>query len=303
MGVTGLANLEGREQDQKTRVDVQCPIHFYEASIAAQAILSYDWLSQHNFVIIPRKNQLEFRDAQCTICIQGMNSHPRHTSAIRKANIKAYILRPETPNLEQDGDVEPHSSSSSESDPAPANTAARNTQSKVTPSLNSNSDSPDTHPDAPDKNGNSIPPSPKPPPCLLDLFSATGSVGDVFRQRGYDVISVDIDKAFKPTIVANILTWEYKSLWTKGYFTVIASSPPCTEYSTAMTRRPRRYRIADCLVLESIDIVQHLAPLFWFMENPRKGHLKTRPFMQDIPYVDIEYCQFSDWGYQKPTRI
>ena len=25
--------------------------------------------------------------------------------------------------------------------------------------------------------------------------------------------------------------------------------------------------------------------------------------MEDIPYVDIDYCQFSDWGYQKPTRI
>ena len=25
--------------------------------------------------------------------------------------------------------------------------------------------------------------------------------------------------------------------------------------------------------------------------------------MKGIPYVDIDYCQFSDWGYQKPTRI
>jgi hypothetical protein len=207
LGVTGLANLEGREQDQKTRVDVQCPIHFYEASIAAQAILSYDWLSQHNFVIIPRKNQLEFRDAQCTICIQGMNSHPRHTSAIRKANIKAYILRPETPNLEQDGDVEPHSSSSSESDPAPANTAARNTQSKVTPSLNSNSDSPDTHSDAPDRNGGSIPPSPKPPPRMLDLFSGTGSVGDVFRQRDMTSLVWTLTKHSSPRSWQTYLHW------------------------------------------------------------------------------------------------
>ena len=25
--------------------------------------------------------------------------------------------------------------------------------------------------------------------------------------------------------------------------------------------------------------------------------------MSDIPYVDIDYCQFSDWGYRKPTRF
>ena len=22
-----------------------------------------------------------------------------------------------------------------------------------------------------------------------------------------------------------------------------------------------------------------------------------------MPYIDVDYCQFSDWGYQKPTRI
>ena len=25
--------------------------------------------------------------------------------------------------------------------------------------------------------------------------------------------------------------------------------------------------------------------------------------MEGIPWVDVDYCQFSDWGYQKPTRI
>ena len=25
--------------------------------------------------------------------------------------------------------------------------------------------------------------------------------------------------------------------------------------------------------------------------------------MRDIPFVDVDYCQFSDWGYQKPTRF
>ena len=25
--------------------------------------------------------------------------------------------------------------------------------------------------------------------------------------------------------------------------------------------------------------------------------------MRELPYVDLDYCQFSDWGYQKPSRI
>ena len=31
--------------------------------------------------------------------------------------------------------------------------------------------------------------------------------------------------------------------------------------------------------------------------------LKSRKFMEGIDYVDVDYCRFSNWGYQKPTRI
>ncbi len=38
-------------------------------------------------------------------------------------------------------------------------------------------------------------------------------------------------------------------------------------------------------------------------ENPRIGLLKSREYMQGIPYTDADYCQYSDWGYKKPTRF
>ena len=25
--------------------------------------------------------------------------------------------------------------------------------------------------------------------------------------------------------------------------------------------------------------------------------------MRGIPYLDVDYCQYSNWGYRKPTRI
>ena len=43
---------------------------------------------------------------------------------------------------------------------------------------------------------------------LLELFSGTGSVGAAFKARGWDVVSVDLDPAGGPTIVADINTWE-----------------------------------------------------------------------------------------------
>ena len=44
---------------------------------------------------------------------------------------------------------------------------------------------------------------------MLDLFSGTGSVGDVFKSEGFVVTSVDIDPKMSPDIVLDILSWDY----------------------------------------------------------------------------------------------
>ena len=50
-------------------------------------------------------------------------------------------------------------------------------------------------------------------------------------------------------------------------------------------------------------MIQYLQPDRWWLENPQTGHLKNQPYMQTYPYIDVDYCQYSDWGYKKPTRI
>ena len=138
---------------------------------------------------------------------------------------------------------------------------------------------------------------------LLDLFSGYGSVSEIFQERGYEVITVDIDPLFQATLQVNILEWEYWKDFPAQHFDVIAVSPPCTEFSLAMTRRPRQLVYADELVLKGLEIVRYFEPKFWFMKNPRTGLLKGRPYMKGYAYVDVDYCCFSDWGYKKPTRI
>ena len=45
---------------------------------------------------------------------------------------------------------------------------------------------------------------------LLELFSGTGSVGRVFSEAGWEVISVDMDPSSGATHVADILVWSYQ---------------------------------------------------------------------------------------------
>ena len=138
---------------------------------------------------------------------------------------------------------------------------------------------------------------------MLDLFSGTGSVGKYFKKLGFNVISVDNEQKFEPDICCDVLKWDYKDMYPKGFFTVIAAGVPCTEYSMALTTRPRDMESADKLVEKTLEIIDYFEPPIWWIENPRNGRLKTRKMMKELDFLDVDYCQFSDWGYQKPTRI
>ena len=137
----------------------------------------------------------------------------------------------------------------------------------------------------------------------LDLFSGTGSVGSVLHAEGYEVVSVDNEPQFQPSLLVDVLTWDYRAAYPSGYFDIIFCCPPCTQFSRALTTGQRDLEGADRLVEKALEIVRYFQPRMWFLENPRGGLLKTRSFMQGLDFIDVDYCQFAEWGYQKPTRI
>ena len=141
---------------------------------------------------------------------------------------------------------------------------------------------------------------------LLELFSGTGSVGAVATEAEWEVVSLDIcDKYSSPTHIGDIMEWDFR-IYPEGHFDVVWASPPCVEYSilkhnnTTMTTNMEH---ADSIVKRTLEIINYFKPAQWFMENPQTGMLKKRDFMIGIPYVDFDYCSFSDWGYRKRTRI
>ncbi len=108
-------------------------------------------------------------------------------------------------------------------------------------------------------------------PRLLDLFSGTGSVGNVFADEGYEVVTVDVNPRFHPTVVADIMEWDYRAAYPVGYFDVFSACPPCEQLSQARTTAPRDLVGAERLVQRALEIVRYFRPSRWFMENPRTG--------------------------------
>ena len=111
-------------------------------------------------------------------------------------------------------------------------------------------------------------------------------------------------------IVGDILSWDYRAFKPKS-FDLITASPPCIEFSRALTTRggrhgrevERRLDHADQLVCKVLELIDYFQPKWWWIENPATGMLKERPYMAGLQYVDIVFCQFSHWGYREPTRF
>ena len=134
---------------------------------------------------------------------------------------------------------------------------------------------------------------------LLELFSGTGSVGNVATNMGYEVTSLDRD--MPATFKCDIMDWDYR-MFPPKHFDVIWASPPCTEYSQALTTRPRDIEGANMLVQRALDIIEYYEPKYFMMENPQTGLLKDQLQMWGIPFKDIDYCKYG-MPYRKRTRI
>tara|TARA_R100001126_G_C4884328_1_gene181320 strand:+ start:1280 stop:1948 length:669 start_codon:yes stop_codon:yes gene_type:complete len=151
---------------------------------------------------------------------------------------------------------------------------------------------------------------------VLELFSGTHSVGKVCEKLGWNAISVDLE--LPATHECDIMDFDYKQ-YPKDYFSIVWASPPCTYYSSLQNcwlgRKKKdgilftkevleNYRKeSDKLILKTFEIIDYFNPELWCLENPQKGTLKDRDIMKDIPYYDVSYCMYSDWGYEKRTRI
>ena len=98
-----------------------------------------------------------------------------------------------------------------------------------------------------------------------------------------------------------MLDWDY-NIYEPGYFDVVWASPPCTEYSQAKSTGVRKMGYANQIVVRTLDIIKYFNPNYYIIENPQTGLLKNQSFMNDLHYVDIDYCKYG-MPYRKRTRL
>jgi len=150
-------------------------------------------------------------------------------------------------------------------------------------------------------------------PRLLELFSGTHSVGKIAKEMGYEVISLDLKGA---DINKDILEWNFKEFPT-GYFDLIWASPPCRTFSSIKnTHIGRKNKYGNIItkqdiekeiitigmppLMRTLDIIIYFKPKNYIIENPQTGCMKK---YLDLPYYDIDYCKYANWGYRKRTRL
>jgi hypothetical protein len=153
---------------------------------------------------------------------------------------------------------------------------------------------------------------------VLELFSGSRSVGKVCDKLGYDVVSLDLKNA---DINIDILDWNYKDEFKPYDFDIIWASPPCDCFSKCkygcINRRLKNKNgeyymcsmdtinndiktIGLPILRKTQEIIDYLEPTFYFIENPQTGSMKK---YINLPYYDVDYCRYSDWGLRKRTRI
>ena len=134
---------------------------------------------------------------------------------------------------------------------------------------------------------------------VLKLFSGTGSVGDVCKRLGCEVVSLNRD--MEADVRTDVMDWDYRS-YPPGSFDVIWSSRPCSECSRAKSIGVRKLDEADGIVKRTLEIIDYFNPTYWIMKNPQTGLLTSQPLTAELPYNDLDYCKYG-MPYRKRTRL
>jgi hypothetical protein len=111
---------------------------------------------------------------------------------------------------------------------------------------------------------------------MLDLCAGLGGASAAMRDRGWDVVTVDIEAGFRPDIVADLRSFR----WEGPTPYLIWASPPCTEFSRESMPWCRTGAAPDMALVEAcVRVVRECGPTWWVIENVRGATKWFRPLL------------------------
>jgi hypothetical protein len=146
----------------------------------------------------------------------------------------------------------------------------------------------------------------------IELFSGTKSFSTVAKRLGHNTYTIDNNPRLEPDYCGDVMDWENP----QGICDVLWASPPCQGFSVAAigrnwnhngTPKTESAKNAMALIKRTIEIINHIQPDYWFIENPR-GMLRKMAWFEDWVKNNggvrhtVSYCQYGD-SRQKPTDI
>ncbi len=149
---------------------------------------------------------------------------------------------------------------------------------------------------------------------VLELFKGSGSISKYFENKDVEVISLDIEPKYNPTICCDIMEFDYKK-YEIGYFDYIFASPECKIFSQLqycligkkwkdMNELEQEQKKHAKFINKTIEIIEYLKPKYYFIENPLYSkiwkHVENEKYLKK--FIMVDYCSFG-FDYKKPTKI
>lgn len=126
---------------------------------------------------------------------------------------------------------------------------------------------------------------------MLDLCCGLKGASAAMKDRGWQVVTLDIDPRFRPDIVADVRGWS----WNGERVELIWASPPCTEFARESMPWSRTGNEPDMsIVLGCQRIIDEARPTFWAIENVRGAVSWLAPYLGRPAFVNFPWFL---WGF------
>lgn len=133
---------------------------------------------------------------------------------------------------------------------------------------------------------------------ILSLFDYTGNWSRPYKENGYEVIQVDIQKGI------DIMNWDYKQIPKDQVYGILAACP-CTDFALSGAKHFAKKdndgstEKSKQLVYKTLEIVDYFNPKFWVIENPMSRIHKCCPELGQVKYK-FNPCDFAGYlEYEK----